>query len=339
MHMKRALECILVVVVFIVIVPRARAAENDAGEASADALYEEAERADAAFDFARALTAYDEVCTRNPSSDRAPLAEARAAVLRDHAEGDFGPFKELERVRRDPKLSQLDRLVARAETYPPGLVRVEVWLLAAEAYAQRFDRPDDAMKLDRRILEDPMAPRLATQTAARNLTALLTARGEMSAAVDEARRAGDRADPNLLRDLTRLRRRLLIHRASLATIAAMVVFAIGAIATAARPGRSIACALGKTTPLILGYAAFVGIAGGLLASRYETSETGNATPFLLFGVALAAVLFVARVWAAAGSPRMPARAARAVVCAGATIGAAFLVLEHVDVTYLEGLGL
>jgi len=311
-------------------------------------LYEQASRDDDRLDFARALATYDEVRALDPSSREASLAEARAAVLRDHAEGNFGPLAAVERVRRDPALSSdpnvVDRLVIDAEAFPPGLVRIEAWVLAAEAYARRFHREDDAMKLYQRVVRDPNAPRFVTQSASRDLAMLLAARGDLNQALEETRRAGDRADPNLLEDLTRLKRRLVLERLFVVTLATMMGLSTVAMAFATIQGRAmqVARALSRMTPLIVGFGIYVGVVGGLLAVAYDTGETtatGSARPFLFFGAALTAILLVARAWAAAGSPRKAARVGRALVCAAAAIATAFLVLEHVDVTYLEAVGL
>ena len=88
--------------------------------------------------------------------------------------------------------------------------------------------------------------------------------------------------------------------------------------------------------IVLAYAAYVAVVGALLAAGYEE---GTARPFLLFGAVLVPLLLLARAWGAAGSQEPRARGMRAALCAASALGAAFLVLEHVDVAYLEGLGL
>jgi hypothetical protein len=209
---------------------------------------------------------------------------------------------------------------------------------------RRFHREDDAIKLYQRMVRDPHAPRPVARAALRDLAMLLASRGDLSKALEEARGAGDRADPNLLRDLVRLKRRLVLHRLFVATIAAMIGLSTITVVFAIARGRAMRVVreLGRMTPLIVGFGIYVGVVGGLLAVAYETGETsgtGTAHPFLFFGAALTAVLLVARAWSAAGSPRNAVRAARAIVCAAAAIATAFLVLEHVDVTYLEAVGL
>ncbi len=133
-------------------------------------------------------------------------------------------------------------------------------------------------------------------------------------------------------ELTRRRR---VHLASIGDLVVFALLAAVAIARAAARGaiRSVAAALGKTLPLSAAFVAYVAIAGGTLASEYET---GNAEPFLVFGAVLFPIAIAARGWGAAGSPTIAARAARAVLSATAVASAAFLTLEAVNGLYLEG---
>jgi hypothetical protein len=301
-----------------------------------------AEQEDEAFAFARALAHYDEGRALDPGSPRAPRAESRAAILRAHAEGDFAPFRELERVRRDPALASdpnvIDTLVQHAENFPPGLVRVEVWVLAAEAYAHRLGRPDAADAMLKRVLVDPHADRIATEKAARDLVALRVERRDLAAAEEAVRLAGAGADPALGRDVRRLVRRRIMHIAAIALLIAIGVLAGRSWLTAARRGRGpqVRAALARTWKLALAYAAYVAIGGALLASGYEE---GTSKPFLGFGAALVPLLLLARAWGAAGGSGRAARIGRASMCAAGALGAAFLVLEGIDVAFLAGMGL
>ncbi|AKV01178.1 hypothetical protein AKJ09_07841 [Labilithrix luteola] len=324
-------------------------ARGDAADARADAkahaeaLYERARSDDERFAFASALAAYDQARALDPSSRNAPRAEARAAFLRSHSEGEFVPLVALERVRRDPALATdahaIDALVRAAESFPPGQVRVEAWVLAAEGYGRRFNRPDEAMALYRRILDEPSAPRIVTQKASRDLVAILIARNDFAAAREVLARAGDRADPKLAREVGRLARRQALGRVATAALVAMAALALRAFVSAARRGRTkqVLRALARIAPVGIGYAAYVGVLGGLLASGFEA---GTARPFLILGLVLVPLLAIARIWGAStpGSSSL-ARLSRAVLCGVAVTGAAFLVVRAVDVAYLEGMGL
>jgi hypothetical protein len=310
-------------------------------EDGAQAIFERAEREDARGAYDEALVDYARVVAADPSSRVAPQADARAEVLRTHAEGAFEPLRRLERVRRDPALASdreaIDALVRDAEGFPPGLVRVEAWELAAEAYARRLGRPGDAVLLWRRIVSDPAADPATARLAAREAVRVLGERGDLDAAEAVARDAAP-VDPALSRDVARLVRRHRLHLASVGVVACMGALAAAAWAAAVRERRAsaVAAAARRSAPLALGYAAYVGVAGAILASSYEP---GSARPFLLFGVALGPTLLVARAWAAAGRRTPAARSLRAALCGAAAVAAAFLVLESVDARYLEGFGL
>ena len=324
-------------------VASAAPADAAATRARAEAIFSQAERDDDALDFAHALARYDEARALDPGSRNAPRAEARATALRTHAEGSFAPLVKLERVRRDPSRSSdprvIDDLVRDAESFPPGLVRVEVWALAAEAYAYRFARPRDAEPLLERVLADPLADVVVARKAARDLVTLRVARGDLAGAEDAARNAGLRADPQLARDVRRAVRRRSVHVASIALLAAMSMLAARALIASIRRvagGSRIRAALAKTWKLALAYAGYVALFGALLASGYEA---GTTRPFLYFGLVLFPIVLLARAWAAAGGESVAARGGRAAICALSVVAAAFLVVEGIDVGFLDGMGL
>ncbi len=348
-----ALAVALVVAVAIMCVAHRAGAQAGAGTDAAaatreraDEIFRQAERDDEALDFAHALARYEEARRVDPGSRHAARAEARAAALRTHAEGDFAPLAKLERVRRDPARSSdprvVDELVTEAESFPPGLVRIEAWVTAAEAYAYRFGRPLDAEPLLERVLADPLADVVVARKAARDLVTLRVARGDLAGAETAVREAGLRADPQLARDVRRAVRRKSMHTAAIAVIVAMVLLAMRAAVTALRRvavvtgGARIRGALAKTWKLALAYSAYVAVVGALLASGYEA---GTTRPFLYFGLVLFPIILLARGWAAAGGESVAARGGRAAVCALSVAAAAFLVLEGVDVSFLDGMGL
>ena len=338
---SRVIACFVRVIGALIVLATAFPARASNIDEAARAL-EQAERDDAALAFGSALAGYEKALRLDPAAPGSMLAQQRAAALRARSEGSFEPLARLERVRRDPSLSSdaaaIDDLVRAADSFRPGIVRVEAWMLAAEAYANRLGRPADAVPLWQRIARDPHADGIVAGAAARALVEHHLARGELASAEAAVELAGASADATLTRDVRRAVRRHSIHLAALGIIALVVVFASVAIGRAARSGRHLvvlarARASGR---LVLAYAAYVAIAGAALASGYEH---GTARPFLVFGAVLVPLLLLARAWGAAGSQAGPARGLRALLCATGALGAAFLVLEHVDVAYLEGLGL
>jgi hypothetical protein len=326
--------------------PAVLVAPAAATRARAEAIFSQAERDDDALDFADALARSAEARALHPGSPNTPRAEARATALRTHAEGSFAPLAKLERVRRDPARSSdpraVEDLVHEAESFPPGLVRVEVWVLAAEAYAYRFGRPLDAEPLLERVLADPLADVVVARKAARDLVTLRLGRGDLTGAEDAVRKAGPRADPQLARDVRRAARRRSVHLASIALLVAMAILAARAVIVAMRrraagaAGAPVRAALATTWKLALAYSVYVAVFGALLASGYEA---GTTRPFLYFGLVLLPIVLLARAWAAAGGGSVAARGGRAALCALSVAAAAFLVLEGVDVSFLDGMGL
>lgn len=332
-----ALACVMVT-------RRAMADVTAEDRARAEAVFVDAEKADEGLSFARALALYDESRAIDPAGARAPKAEARAATLRAHAEGDFGPFGDLELVRRSPAAADdakvIDELVAKAEKYPPGLTQVEVWVLAAEAYAYRLGRPGDAERLYARVVAAERADPVVAKKAARDLVTMQLARGDLAAAKATVASAGARADDKLARDVARVARRRQVHVTSIAVLAVAAALAGWAVARATRRREgaraAIAAAVSKTWKLAIVYALYVAISGGVLASRYEE---GTSAPFLVLGIVLVPLVLVARAWGAAGAPGGMARAGRALACAASAMAAAFLVLESINASFLEGMGL
>lgn len=332
----------------MLLVPRSAWADDHGGDAGApraraEEILQRAEREDAELRFAEALAHYDEGRAIDPGSPRAPRAEARAASLRAHAEGDFVPFTKLEKMRRDPALSSdvraVERLVEDAEQFPVGLVRVEVWVLAAEAFAHRFGRPLDAEALLLRVIGDPRTDPVTAQKAARDATALQIERRDFAGAKATVALAGEHADDRLAADVRRAERRRHLHRASIAVVAVIVVLAGWTAIAAMRSDdgkERIVRGVATTWKLAVGYAVYVSLTGAVLASGYEA---GTSKPFLWFGVVLVPVLLLARMWGAAGSQTSAARGGRAWVAGLAALAAAFLVLEGVDVAFLDGMGL
>ena len=328
----------LIVALFLVLAARTARAEEPSPRARAAELHATAEAADAALELATALSRYEAAAALDPSSPRAPRALARADELRRHAEGGFAPYAMLERVRRDPKQASdpgaIDALVSASLGFPPGLVRIEVWVLAAEAYARRLDRPDDAIRLYRKIMAEPGVDDVTANNAARDLVELHLSRGEIERASEAVKSLGARGDPRLVKKVKRLVRRRSMHFACIGVVGATLL-AFGVVL--ARGDRTkMMAAVRAIAPLAIGFAAYVGVTGAVLASTFEE---GTSKPFLRYALVVVPLVALARAWGAVGAHGAKARALRAAVCASAAMASGFLVLESVDPTYLDGLGL
>jgi hypothetical protein len=248
----------------------------------------------------------------------------------------------LERIRNDPALSNdpaaIEALARQAESSPADKVRGEARMLVAEAWLRRMNRPEDAIGELRTVADDPTSDALTAQLAARELVNALVASGELAKAQSEAVARADRLDSRFVAQIGRLGRRRILRAAALLELALFVALAsIALIRARSVPARArVASALWRLAPAALAFAVFLGVAGGLLASSYET---GNAVPFFLFGLVVLPVVLLAGAWAAAGSTGAPARVGRAILCGASVVAAAFVLLDAYRPTYLEGFGL
>jgi len=315
-----------------------RAAASSDPEASASGLYFLGEMDEDTMRFAEAVTHYDASIARLPSSRYAQRAATRSSSLKAHSEGDFAPLVRLETVRRDPALSSnpiaLKALTDAADHFPPGPVRVEARLMAAEAYRGRVHRPDEQIALLWLVVRDPRADVIASREAAVEIVDAEIAKGDVDAAKRAQVELGGRLDAATTARVARLVRR---RRADvLATTVLWISVVLFGIAVARGGVRRALDAALSVLPLSVVFTIFAGGAGGYLASSYEL---GNATPFLMIIPLMLLTILLARAWGAVGSTRVPARVLRAVLCSSTVFALALLVLERWTPQYLEGFGL
>ena len=320
-----------------------RAASSDGdGEQVAEALFRlgEMDEDDGAFERA---VAHDRACaSAAPDTRWAVRATERVDWIHARSEGGFVPLARLERVRRDASLASdpaaIDALARDAQGFPPGIVRVEARMLVAEAWLGRMGRPRDAMPVLRDVADDPRADPVTAGLAERELVETLAAGGAIEEAAAEARAHASLLEPRFLRGIGQLVHRRWMRRAAIAVIGGFLGLAAMALERARRRRAlgETARALRVVAPVAVPFAAFVGLAGGALASRYES---GNAGPFLLLGGATLPLVLVARAWGSVGSSWPAARVGRALLCSATVLAAAFVLLDVVSPEYLEGFGL
>jgi tetratricopeptide (TPR) repeat protein len=317
-------------------------AANDDPKAVGEAyfLLGELDEGDAAF--AQALVDDRAAIDAAPNTRWALRASDRIDWLHARSEGDFAPLTRLEKVRRDPAASSdpaaVDALAHDLESFPPGPVRVEARMLVAEAWIGRMHRPDDAIGELRQVAEDPKADPLTQRLAERELVDALVAAGRIDEAAAEANTHKNRLDSRFVKQVERLLVRRTVRWGSLAVLAAFVLLAVVGLVRAGMQ-RKLDTAmreLRKLSPVAALFVAFVAVAGGLLASKYES---GNAAPFLILGAGVLPLLLVARAWSAVGSQTGAARAARALLCGATVIATAFTLLDWFGPQYLPGFGL
>ena len=308
----------------------------------AEELYTNAEREEKDLAFAAALHDYEASVAADPSNRWVLRSNARARWLRDRSEGEFAPLTRLERVRRDPSAQRdagaVDALARDLEAFPPGEVRVEARMFVAESYLTMLGRPADSERELDSLLDEP-APRASGDAALRaqaasRLVDIAMSRGDVASAKRAAARAGSSGAAQLGARVAQWARRRVIERTSAVVLA---LFAIAGCVAAARRlrGPSVAALVsfvGKAALICVYLATFAAV----LAGSYEG---GHTMPFVMLPLAVLPIAIIARAWALAGASSPRARALRAVFGAAAVAAAAFLVLDRIDVRYLESFGL
>jgi len=315
-----------------------RASTSSDADAAAAGLYFLGKMDDDAFDFAAAVARYQASLARQSSGPYSARATLRREQLESHREGDYAPLVRLEQLRRDPVLSNdaaaIHALVDAAATFPPGPVRVESRLLAAEAYRGRLHRPGAEVPLLWEVVRDPYADAFAVRVAASRLLDSALDGGDVVAAERAVRELGDALDPKVAANFAHLVRRHFAHRVALAEVG--LFLALLTVALARHGVRGALVGTRRILPLAAGFCVFAAGGGGLLAASYEG---GSAGPFLLLGPAMLAVIVLSRAWSAVGSRSVVARVTRSALSACCLVATSFLLLERVTPQVLDGFGL
>jgi hypothetical protein len=177
---------------------------------------------------------------------------------------------------------------------------------------------------------------LLRRTAASKLVLILADAGDFDAADAAAREFATNIDARAVRHIGAVRRRSYVNVASL--LALGVVFAgLSVSLVAAR--RSVTGALPAVRRLAPVFAFFLvnlAVVGGYFASGYEN---GSPLPFVILAMAMLPLVVMFRVWSAVGSPHVAARVGRASAAVAATVAIGFLIVEHINPSYLAGFGL
>jgi hypothetical protein len=277
-----------------------------------------------------------------PNTRWALRASDRIDWLRARSEGGFEPLRRLEHIRRDPARSNdaaaIEALARDAESFPPGMVRVESRMLVAEAYLGRLHRTDEAIAELRKVVDDPKSEPLTGRLAEGELVDALAEEGRFDEAAAEAHAHAARLDPAFATRIARLARRRTVRWVAYGVLAAFALMAGMALARAwARGALGDAWrATRRLAPVSAAFVVFVGLAGGALASNYER---GNAAPFLLLALALLPLLLLSRAWSAVGSRAMGALVLRVALSGASVVAVAFALVDGMTPAYLDGFGL
>lgn len=340
--MRSAVLACLAALVVALFARAARAEGDDSAISAAETHFHAGEADEEHGAYPEALGDYRAAQQAAPESRWAVRAGERIEWLQNRSEGDFAPLRRLEQVRHDPEQASdpaaIDALARDAEGFPPGMVRVEARMLVAEAWLGRMGRPNDAIHELTLVRDDHKTDPLTSRLAERELVDAYVGQGRVDEAIAEATAHSTRLDPKFVRQVKRLAVRRGVMR--FATIV-LVAFGVMSILALLRAGQRKTLgqawtALRELAPAALGFVAFVAVAGGVLASQYES---GNSTPFFLLGGAVLPLVLLARAWSAVGSQTRAARLGRALLCAATVVAAAFMLLEKVYPDYLVGFGL
>jgi hypothetical protein len=256
--------------------------------------------------------------------------------------GGQTPQERLDFVRLDPSRASnpdaIQLLAMDLDYFPPGPLQVQGRMFVAEAWRGRLHRPADALPLLRAVREDPEAPAVTARLAAREIVDTLVDEGRLDDATAEADAHADLLDPGFVRQTHKIVSRRTIRVVALAELGGFGGLVALALTRSLRRGAlgEAGTAVRRIAPVAAVFAAYLAGLGGLLAARYES---GNATPFVALGLLVLPLILLARAWGSVGSPEAVDRAGRAVLCALSVLAAAFLLLDAINSTYLEGFAL
>jgi hypothetical protein len=226
--------------------------------------------------------------------------------------------------------------VLAATTLVTGLL---MGLAIRMAYAQAppasfFDgRSNDELRV---LATDRHNDVLLRRAAATRLVMTLADEGDVDGADAAARELAGNIDIFAVKHARAVRRRGRAHAVSVGALGVALVIAGGSLIAARRSLPAAVKALRAVAPVVVIFLLFVGLAGGVLASSYEN---GSALPFVLFAAFMLPLVVIFRMWSAVGSPSRRARALRGLAAVVATLAVGFLVVEHVNPSYLDGFGL
>jgi hypothetical protein len=306
---------------------RARDTSEDARRALPEDpsdLYRAAREAEASARPKHAVRSYAALVERHPTSRLAARAERRLVWLRARSEGDYEPLAALLEMRaRSPSertVRAMKRFLRRVAAFPPGLVRREGYLLAAEELA-RAGETQAAVDAYRALLDDPELEPDLRRSVASELATLLDAAGRSQASaevIDRFELEGS-STAKAIR-ARRGRRRLRIVAWCLLAAFALVWMGTGGprglrlreLRRAFRPGRLLLAGWVLGVPVVLA-----------AAYSHEAVDT-----FAALSSVAAAVLLLTAIGARGAGASRRRRATLAVAAAVAQLAAAYLVLDR-----------
>jgi hypothetical protein len=307
---------------------------DDAADAAT--AMQEALAAEVSLDFPRALAGYERSLRLRPSASFSVKARVRADDLRAHAEGNFAPLARLETTRRSARALAdpvaLDALLEEARAFPPGKVRSEAFLLVAEAFGRRLQRPDRAQVAARALLDDPAAEATLKGQALPLLLDALAAAGDAAGERGALSRYGYLSPPLVARQSVVDRRGRLIRGAQ-GVFGGVLVADLAALFLR----RSRVTMRLLRAPASLGLALVVALGGSLFAWLFDPSL--SLRPFGLLGAGILLVDRSVALWVMALGGGRWARGGALVAGLVAIAAVTLLSLLWSDPALLESFGL
>ena len=251
------------------------------------------------------------------------------------------PLEQLERARRTPDIEHnigaLEALLGASASFPNGRVRGEAKLLVGLAFAINATHRARASAILEEVVNDVFAAPSTRKQALRSNAELLW-EIDVREGIRTVSRHREIASLELIMDAAKRERRFWAHRIAIGFVFFFGGNALFAILRGAKGRRFIGATLRKRAVRSIAFGAFVGATGAIGVSFYER---GHALPFLLLGGAISAIAVFADAWRIAGAGQKgerPRSVLRASLSIAATLSAAFLILESIDVRYLEAFG-
>jgi hypothetical protein len=187
--------------------------------------------------YARAFDQYQACVALSPTGRLGRNIRMRVEWLKARSEGDFAPLSRLWAMRRDPAFTH-DPAVAlafvrEANGFPPGIVRSEATMAAAEALLA-MHRVDEATPLFVEVRDDPRSLPMTVKLAEGHVVQARIEAGDVNGAADEVDRRGALVTPEQIAAVRRLERRRTLRRTALAGLGVYLAFAGMTVAWAGR---------------------------------------------------------------------------------------------------------
>jgi hypothetical protein len=294
--------------------------------------------------YPRAFEQYQACAMLSPTGRLARNARMRVNWLQARSEGDFVPLSRLSAVRRDPAFvhdpAVVEAFVREADGFPPGIVRSEARMAAAEALLA-MRRADQAMPLFVQVRDDPRSLGTTVALAEDHLVEASLDEDRLSEVAREVEQRKELVAPELAAKVQRAVRKRVLRDVAALVLAIDLVFAGATIAWAwLRRARAalvrVARALVTTRSAVGAACAYATAVVALLLFRRAPVPASSCVLVAAVAIPVVLLLFAAE---SVGSTSLPRRVVAAALCVAGIAAGVFLVLEAALPAYLNVFGL